>query len=125
MPFINPITPPTAGATVTATGTYTPGTAANVSQFTDSWTLILEVYDTTPDVSALISFEDSLDGFVDDVLAGPFAYVSGGISTKAVVRYSWKMQDWNDLRIGITGAELRAVVQRFSGTSLTFRSWIE
>ncbi len=125
MSFINPITPPTLGATVTATGTYTPPTAANVSTFEQTWTLVLEIYDATTDVSALISFEDSLDGFVDDILAGPFAHISSGVSTKATLRFSWKAQDWPDLRIGESGAELRAVVQRFSGTSLNFRSWIE
>jgi hypothetical protein len=123
---ITPITPPTAGSPLTVTGNYTPPTAADVSTYTTPWTLVLEVYTQTLDATAVILFQDSLDGFVSDILAGPSATVSGGITTKAVVRYSWKQQDWPDLRIGITGAELRAVVQRFAGGgSLQFRSWIE
>jgi len=118
MTYITPVT------TVTGNGAQT---GTDVSTFGTQWTLCLEVLATdTSIVSVQILFQDSTDDFSTDVLAGPTAVITGGITTKGVVRFSWKQADWPDLRIGVTAAKLRTVVQRFAGSgSLTFRSWIE
>jgi len=115
--YITPVTTVTGNATQTGT---------DVSAWATQWTLCLEVLSMSPDISAQIVFQDSTDGFATDILAGPTATISGGITTKGVFRLSWKFQDWPDLRIGVTAAKLRTVVQRFAGSgSLTIRSWIE
>ncbi len=115
--YITPVTTVTGNATQTGT---------NVSTFATPWTLCIECLSMSVGASAQILIQDSADGFVSDILAGPSYIFNGGASKSATIRVSWKQQDWPDLRIGITGCELRTVVQRFTGTgSLQFRCWIE
>jgi hypothetical protein len=115
--YITPVTTVTGNATQTGT---------NVSTFETPWTLCIEVLSMSVGASAQILVQDSADGFVSDILAGPSYVISGAASESATIRVSWKAQDRPDLRIGISGCELRTVVQRFTGSgSLQFRCWIE
>jgi len=115
--YITPVTTVTGNAAQTGT---------DVSTFDTPWTLCLECLSMTPDVSAQILVQDSADNFSDDVLAGPSYMFNGGASDSATIRVSFKQQDFPDLRVGISGCELRTTVQRFAGSgSLVFRAWIE
>jgi hypothetical protein len=115
--YITPVTTVTGNATQNGT---------DVSTFETPWTLCLECLSMSPDVSAQVLVQDSGDGFVEDILASMSYIFNGGATKSATIRVSWKQQDWPDLRVGISGCELRTVVQRFAGTgALEFRCWIE
>lgn len=97
-----------------------------------NWTLVLEIMGQNDGDTSRFVFEDSADNFSADILAGPAASVTGkvGGGTPAfpdVKRYSWKQQDFPDLRFGVTSAKLRLSLTNISGSSksVTYQAYVE
>ena len=102
------------------------------------WTLVLEIMNQTPNTTTRFTFEDSVDGFTSDIMAGPSFSVTGQIGDGSgsadgfhpdVKRYTITQNDYNDLRIGVVSSDLRLCVTDINGNngspSVVFQSWIE
>jgi len=114
------------------------GSSIAISSITGNWTLVLEVMNQTPSTTTRFTFEDSVDGFSSDIMAGPSTSVTGQIGDGSgsatgycpdVKRYTWCQRDYPDLRFGVSSAHIRLAVTDINGNSgspsVVYQSWIE
>jgi hypothetical protein len=113
------------------TAAYT-GSGTSISGFTGDWTLKINVYSYTPPSGATTAspfrfeFDDTVTTFASAYLAGPTVSFAGAFTSSADQVKAFRKQDFPDLRMGISGAQLRLVLSDIpSGASVSYRAWIE
>jgi hypothetical protein len=111
----------------TKTAAFT-GAGIDISGITGDWTLKINVQSladasTTPVVR--LSFEDTVNDYTAS-LAGPTVSFKGALSNNADKVKSFKKQDFPDLRLGTSSAQLRLKLSNIeSGGSCNYRAWLE
>lgn len=93
--------------------------ALDVSGVLAPWTIRLRVEGMTAGATALISIQDSADGFVNDVKSLAVVNVAGAITDAlgAEVEHTWPGYMLPSARIGVMNGRLRVYVQTLTGTS--------
>jgi hypothetical protein len=116
---------------VPGVGTYTSGGQVSMAYDVSTWTnpdFTLRVYVhalTNPSQSspfrALVSVQESVDGFVSDIRTLSTIDVAGPHAAGSAARvFTWRAYELPENRVGITNARLRLFVQALdSGTSAT------
>lgn len=112
----------------TKTAAFT-GAGIDISGITGDWTLKINVQSmtdsgaSTPQVR--FAFEDTVTDYTAS-LAGPTVSFKGSLSNNADKVKSFKKQDFPDLRLGTSAAQLRLKLAAIeSGGSCTYRAWLE
>jgi hypothetical protein len=113
------------------TAAYT-GTGISISGFTGDWTLKLQVYSYTPPTGATVAspfrfeFDDTVNSFTG-YLAGPTVSFAGQFASSYDNTKAFRKQDFPDLRMGTSSAQLRLVLSNIpaSNGGISYRAWIE
>lgn len=111
---------------VTKTASFT-GSGLDISGISQDWTLKLQVESMayasgTP--QCRFAFEDTVNDYTAS-LAGPTVSFKGALSASADKVKSFKKQDFPDLRLGTSSAQLRLKLASFTGDNITYRAWVE
>jgi hypothetical protein len=103
------------------TGTSSASTPVNIANWLtgSDWTLALTVSACFAG-AALISIEDSTDGFVDDIQIAATLSVTGPIHADTLVSHSWRARELPSFRVGVLNASARiSVTSPSRGASVT------
>jgi len=109
------------------------GSGISISSFTGDWTLKLNVSSYVPPTGATtaspfrLEFDDTVTTFASASMAGPTFSTAGAFGPSYDKVKSWRKQDFPDLRMGVSNAQLRlALTDIPSGNGgITYRAWLE
>ncbi len=114
---------------ITGTGAYTSGgvvtMAYDISGISGDFTIKASIDSMTASKKALVSIQESADGFVSDIRTLEVFHISGTVPHTGISK-TWRSYNVPDNRFGVTSARLRLYVQALdSAGTANISLWLE
>ncbi len=127
--WITPSNYPTTVSVSHTTATADPSVSVSGVTPLNEWTLYLRVLTFTAGTNgvnrARIDWEDSVDNFMSDILAGPTRCIVpvNGVPEGRVYTTRWR--DFDDFRIGTASAKIRTNLTRITAGTIVYNAWLQ